>query len=308
MKFALAAAMVATADASGAVIRNTQLWAEMRAGKYLETAQPHTYLNKDDLPDTFTWSQVNGTNFLTTSRNQHIPVYCGSCWAHGSTSALSDRLNIIQGPGVLSQNLLSVQNVLSCGNDKTSCGTCEGGDDGPVYQYAKEVGIPGESCSNYMAVDTTCNSGSVSNKNKPNCYTCSPSGFPACKEITTYPKLYVSEFGDCSGYAKMKAEIFARGPISCGIDATDKMEAYTGGIYSEKGAVDIDHIISVVGWGVDATSKDEYWIVRNSWGNPWGESGYMRIVTSKNTGPAGTGNNAVEEECAFGVVDRFAPK
>jgi cathepsin X len=138
-------------------------------------------------------------------------VYCGSCWAHGSTSALSDRLNIIQGPGVLSQNLLSVQNVLSCGNDKTSCGTCEGGDDGPVYQYAKEVGIPGESCSNYMAVDTTCNSGSVSNKNKPNCYTCSPSGFPACKEITTYPKLYVSEFGDCSGYAKMKAEIFVSG-------------------------------------------------------------------------------------------------
>jgi hypothetical protein len=39
---------------------------------------------------------------------------------------------------------------------------------------------------------------------------------------------------------------------------------------------------------------------------PWGELGYMRIVTSKNTGPAGTGNNAVEEECGFGVVDRFA--
>ena len=84
------------------------------------------------------------------------------------------------------------------------------------------------------------------------------------------------------------------------------MESYTGGIYSEEGAHSIDHIISIVGWGVDATTKDEYWIMRNSWGEPWGEKGFMRIVTSKNTGPAGTGNNNIERECAYGIVDRFA--
>ena len=32
----------------------------------------------------------------------------------------------------------------------------------------------------------------------------------------------------------------------------------------------------------------------------------MRIVTSANTGPAGTGNNNIERECAYGIVDRFA--
>jgi len=306
MKSVSALALVATASAAGEVVRDTALWEQARAGKFLETAQPHTYLNVEDVPTEFSWGSVNGTNYLTTLRNQHIPVYCGSCWAMGSTSALADRLNIKQGPATMSQNMLSVQNVLSCGNDETGCGTCEGGDDMPVYQYAKKTGIPGESCSNYMAVDTTCKADSVSKTNKPQCYTCSPSGFPACKPITKYKKLFISEYGDCSGYEKMKAEIFARGPISCGVDATDKMEAYTGGIYSEKGAQSIDHIISIVGWGVDADTKDEYWMMRNSWGNPWGEDGYMRIVTSKNTGPAGTANNAIETECGFGVVDRFA--
>mmetsp|Transcript_29017 Transcript_29017/g.79366 ORF Transcript_29017/g.79366 Transcript_29017/m.79366 type:complete len:275 (+) Transcript_29017:3-827(+) len=264
------------------------------------------YSPLEKLPAAFTWADYKGNNYLTSIRNQHIPVYCGSCWAMGSTSSLADRWNVAQGPEKLPQIMLSVQNVLSCGNDETSCGTCNGGDDAPVYQYAKDFGIPHESCSNYMAVNTKCNNRMpVTEKNKPGCYTCSP-GAKGCTAISEYDKLFVSNFGKCSGYEKMKQEIYNNGPISCGIDATDKMEAYTGGIYSEKGAESIDHIISVVGWGVDAQTADEYWIVRNSWGEPWGEKGFMRIVTSKNTGPAGTANNAIERECAFALVDRFA--
>jgi len=301
-RFVLLALVIGAAESRNAVRRNETLWEQMRAGVHLQTPQPHTYIAPQSMPSDFSWESVNGTNYLTSIRNQHIPVYCGSCWAMGSSSALADRLNIISGPAKMPQFMLSVQAILSCGNDATGCGTCDGGDDGPVYQWAKKSGIPHESCSNYMATDTKCSKSKVSAKAKPECYTCSPSGTPACKPITKFDKLRVSEFGDCSGYAKMKAELFARGPISCGIDATDKMEAYTGGIYHEKGATSIDHIISVVGWGVDATTKDEYWVVRNSWGQPWGEKGLMRIVTSKNKGPAGTANNAVEDECGFGVV------
>ena len=34
---------------------------------------PHTYLNVNDLPSSFTWANVSGVNYLTATRNQHIP-------------------------------------------------------------------------------------------------------------------------------------------------------------------------------------------------------------------------------------------
>mmetsp|Transcript_35672 Transcript_35672/g.54584 ORF Transcript_35672/g.54584 Transcript_35672/m.54584 type:complete len:100 (+) Transcript_35672:24-323(+) len=54
----------------------------------------HDLVPLDEIPDSFQWNNANGTNLVTNMRNQHVPQYCGSCWAHAATSVLSDRIKI----------------------------------------------------------------------------------------------------------------------------------------------------------------------------------------------------------------------
>lgn len=44
----------------------------------------------------------------------------------------------------------------------------------------------------------------------------------------------------------------------------------------------LDHTILAVGYGVDATSGQQYWIVRNNWSIYWGVGGYMTVATANN--------------------------
>eukprot|EP01026_Neomeris_dumetosa_P054480 TRINITY_DN4901_c0_g1_i1.p1 TRINITY_DN4901_c0_g1~~TRINITY_DN4901_c0_g1_i1.p1 ORF type:complete len:335 (+),score=36.12 TRINITY_DN4901_c0_g1_i1:510-1514(+) len=240
----------------------------------IKSPMPHQYLSMEDLPESWNWCDVNGVNYCSPIRNQHIPVYCGSCWAMSSTSCLADRDNIRRNDTAMG-TYLSVQNVIDC-----TSGSCAlGGWGRQVSEYAYYKGIPDETCNNYQAVDQMCNP-------ENECYSCWPGD---CFAISDYSRLKVSEYGGVLGREQMMKEIYARGPIVCSIDATDYLcNNYTSGVFAEYlKEPEYDHDISVVGWGVDEDGV-EYWHIRNSWGKPWGEEGFFKLVTSlyKN----GTGN------------------
>jgi cathepsin X len=272
-------------------------------GNHTISPLPHETLKTEDLPDAYTWCNKDGVNYCTMSRNQHIPQYCGSCWAHGSVSALGDRVKIMRGAKGIDINL-AVQHILNCGN----VGSCHGGSvDGP-YQWLHGIsqstgtGISYETSNPYLACSSESQEGLCPHGDftcKPinvarTCSTFSPNGH--CAGLSEYPNVTISEYGSISGADAMAKEIYARGPISCGIDAAPILN-YTGGISSDPGE-GVDHVISVVGWGKDSASDKQYWIVRNSWGEFWGEMGYIRVEK---------GNNALklEEQCSWAVPKAY---
>lgn len=269
--------------------------------QHIITSLPHEQYNKSNLPEVWEWSNVNNTNFLTKSLNQHIPQYCGSCWAHGALSALSDRIKIARKAQGVDINL-SIQYILNCGD----AGSCYGGSHTATYQFIHKNGnVPFDTCQPYLACSFDsevglCSQGDWTCTPENICRTCStfPEMGGKCLGLSKYPNASISEYGTVRGEDKMMAEIYARGPIACGINA-NAIENYQGGIFdNSEASTQIDHIVSITGWGKDAESGKKYWTIRNSWGEYWGELGYIRLVR-------GEDQLGIEEDCAWAVPSQW---
>lgn len=145
-------------------------------------------------------------------------MYCGSCWAQATTSALADRFIIKYGLTSLHTPLgLSAQVIVNC---RAGGGDCiEGGEPIDAYKYAYDNGVPHSSCEQYVAEDLyrdTCEPIDL-------CRDCS--GPPCAANQTTeecvnsgcvvreFTHHYASHYYPLNGTDKMKAEIYEHGPI-----------------------------------------------------------------------------------------------
>lgn len=104
-------------------------------------------VDQSELPANWDWRNMEGVNYLSWNKNQHIPIYCGSCWAQGTTSAIADRFNIMLDNKSTTPVALSAQVIVNC----KAGGDCNGGEPADVYEFAANEGIPHSSCEQYSA-------------------------------------------------------------------------------------------------------------------------------------------------------------
>lgn len=62
-----------------------------------------------------------------------------------------------------------------------------------------------------------------------------------------------------------------KGPVSIAVDA-GPLQLYISGIFNKTCGTQLDHGVLCVGYSVG-----QYYIVKNSWGEAWGEQGYVRM-------------------------------
>lgn len=247
------------------------------------------------LPETLDWRNVNGTNFCSWNENQHVPRYCGSCWAMGSTSALADRFNIYNHKhniNAYSPVGISTQNVVNFQYG----GSCNGGNPAGVYEAAHDVGLVHSSCEQYVAFNLQHTPQAINR-----CMDCHPmppppgqSGQDNCEAKDPQIVFYASEYYSVRGETAM-IQALQDGPLGCGVHATAAWELYMGdGIYKEYVRFPlINHEISVVGYGVDATTGEKYWVGRNSWGTYWGDYGFFRMIRGDTTQDLGITHDCI---------------
>uniref|UniRef100_A0A2P2HXC0 Cathepsin L1-like n=1 Tax=Hirondellea gigas TaxID=1518452 RepID=A0A2P2HXC0_9CRUS len=218
----------------------------------LHSAQNHTAdeavtMTEDcgDLPVEIDW-RIKGA--VTPVKDQDD---CGSCWAFAAVGALEGQIFLRTGK----LESLSEQALLDCSDSNFAC---EGGVPNLAFEYIQSVGgIPSAEEYPYQGEEKNCTAMD---------YEGHDSGY------------YAFRRGDENA---LKKAIANYGPVSVCFSVYGDFWDYRKGVYRCGEDKQINHAVLAVGYGTDPMEGD-YWIIKNSWGNSWGEDGYFRMARNQN--------------------------
>ncbi|HET9282206.1 MAG TPA: C1 family peptidase [Candidatus Angelobacter sp.] len=184
---------------------------------------------------------------------------CGSCWAFGAMGAYEG--NYLIRNSVATDT--AEQHALNC----SGAGSCGGGWHAGVFDWMISTGNTTETQDPYTANDKPCKGGVT----LP--YRAAAWG-------------YVASNGGTPSVEQMKAALCQHGPLAVAVLATTLFQHYTGGVFNEMDNTHgINHVVTLIGWD---DSKGA-WLIKNSWGPYWGETGeygtergYMWIAYNSN--------------------------
>lgn len=182
---------------------------------------------------------------------------CASGWAFSAAGAL-------EGAWEISGNqltALSEQQLLDCSTRYGNTG-CSGGLMDYAFNYMIANGLTSDTVYPYMAAQGTCKQGIV-----------------ASSSMTSFNDVPPND-------PNVLYQAVAQQPVSAAVDADPYIwQNYKGGIISRNCGADLNHGVLIVGYS--SNSNPPYWIIKNSFGQNWGESGYIRLAVAQGEGVCG---------------------
>lgn len=182
---------------------------------------------------------------------------CNSGWAFSAAGAVEAAWQIA-GKGLVA---LSEQQLMDCSSRYGNDG-CNGGTMDYAFNYVINSGLATDADYPYKAVKGTCNSAVVS-----------------VASIKSFTDVVPNSPSDL--YTAVALQ-----PVSVAVDADPYIwQNYKGGVISRNCGADLNHAALVVGYNSAGTPP--YWILKNSFGASWGESGYIRLAVVNGDGICG---------------------